>query len=56
MVLVQLLELRVVAERLGRTVHRLNATLATYAGYSFAKYRYFGRKPVMMFMSLSPSW
>ena len=27
-----------------------NATLATYAGYSFAKYRYFGRKPVMMFM------
>lgn len=28
----------------------LNATLAVYAGYSFAKYRYFGRKPVMMFM------
>lgn len=28
----------------------LNATLAIYAGYSFAKYRYFGRKPVMLFM------
>lgn len=28
----------------------LNATLAVYAGYSFAKYRYFGRKPVMLFM------
>jgi multiple sugar transport system permease protein len=28
----------------------INATLATYAGYSFAKYRYFGRKPVMLFM------
>ena len=24
--------------------------LAIYAGYSFAKYRYFGRKPVMLFM------
>ena len=28
----------------------INATLAIYAGYSFAKYRYFGRKPVMLFM------
>lgn len=28
----------------------INATLAVYAGYSFAKYRYFGRKPVMLFM------
>lgn len=28
----------------------INAILATYAGYSFAKYRYFGRKPVMLFM------
>ena len=28
----------------------LNATLAVYAGYSFAKYRYFGRRPVMLFM------
>lgn len=28
----------------------INATLATYAGYSFAKYRYFGRRPVMLFM------
>lgn len=28
----------------------INATLATYAGYSFAKYRYIGRKPVMLFM------
>ncbi|MGO4840128.1 carbohydrate ABC transporter permease, partial [Rhizobiaceae sp. 2RAB30] len=24
--------------------------LALYAGYSFAKYRYFGRQPVMLFM------
>ena len=28
----------------------INATLAIYAGYSFAKYRYFGRKPVMLVM------
>ena len=28
----------------------INATLAVYAGYSFAKYRYFGRRPVMLFM------
>ncbi|MEO7243253.1 MAG: carbohydrate ABC transporter permease [Variovorax sp.] len=28
----------------------INATLAVYAGYSFAKYRYFGRKPVMLLM------
>lgn len=28
----------------------INATLAVYAGYSFAKYRYFGRKPIMLFM------
>ena len=28
----------------------INATLAVYAGYSFAKYRYAGRKPVMLFM------
>jgi len=28
----------------------INAVLAVYAGYSFAKYRYFGRKPVMLFM------
>ncbi len=28
----------------------LNATLACYAGYSFAKYRYFGRKPIMLLM------
>lgn len=28
----------------------LNASLAVYAGYSFAKYRYFGRKPIMLFM------
>lgn len=28
----------------------INATLAVYAGYSFAKYRYFGRKPVMLVM------
>lgn len=28
----------------------INATLAVYAGYSFAKFRYFGRKPVMLFM------
>lgn len=28
----------------------MNATLALYAGYSFAKYRYFGRKPIMLFM------
>lgn len=28
----------------------LNAILAVYAGYSFAKYRYFGRRPVMLFM------
>jgi len=26
----------------------INTTLALYAGYSFAKYRYFGRKPVML--------
>jgi multiple sugar transport system permease protein len=28
----------------------INATLAIYAGYSFAKYRYFGRKPIMLLM------
>ncbi len=28
----------------------LNTFLALYAGYSFAKYRYRGRKPVMLFM------
>lgn len=28
----------------------LNSILAVYAGYSFAKYRYFGRRPVMLFM------
>lgn len=28
----------------------LVTTLAIYAGYSFAKYRYFGRQPVMLFM------
>lgn len=28
----------------------INSVLAVYAGYSFAKYRYFGRKPVMFFM------
>ena len=28
----------------------INATLATYAGYSFAKYRYAGRRPIMLFM------
>lgn len=28
----------------------INTALAIYAGYSFAKYRYFGRKPVMLFM------
>ncbi|MEM8852698.1 MAG: carbohydrate ABC transporter permease [Pseudomonadota bacterium] len=28
----------------------INATLAVYAGYSFAKYRYAGRRPVMIFM------
>lgn len=28
----------------------INTVLAVYAGYSFAKYRYFGRKPVMLFM------
>jgi multiple sugar transport system permease protein len=28
----------------------INTTLAMYAGYSFAKYRYFGRKPIMLFM------
>lgn len=28
----------------------INTALALYAGYSFAKYRYFGRKPVMLFM------
>ena len=28
----------------------INTGLALYAGYSFAKYRYFGRKPVMLFM------
>jgi multiple sugar transport system permease protein len=28
----------------------INTVLALYAGYSFAKYRYFGRKPVMLFM------
>ncbi|SEQ24909.1 carbohydrate ABC transporter membrane protein 2, CUT1 family [Faunimonas pinastri] len=28
----------------------LNTLLALYAGYSFAKYRYFGRQPVMLFM------
>lgn len=28
----------------------LVSTLAIYAGYSFAKYKYFGRQPVMLFM------
>lgn len=28
----------------------LNSIMAIYAGYSFAKYRYFGRRPVMLFM------
>ncbi|WP_108663372.1 carbohydrate ABC transporter permease [Acuticoccus kandeliae] len=28
----------------------VNATLAVYAGYSFAKYRYAGRRPIMLFM------
>ncbi len=28
----------------------LNAALAVYAGYSFAKYRYLGRRPLMLFM------
>lgn len=28
----------------------INATLAVYAGYSFAKYRYAGRRPIMLFM------
>lgn len=28
----------------------LNATLATYAGFSFAKYRYLGRRTIMLFM------
>ena len=28
----------------------INATLAIYAGYSFAKYRYAGRRPMMLFM------
>lgn len=28
----------------------INTLLALYAGYSFAKYRYFGRQPVMLFM------
>lgn len=28
----------------------INSVLAVYAGYSFAKYRYFGRKPVMLLM------
>ena len=28
----------------------INATLAIYAGYSFAKYRYAGRRPIMLFM------
>jgi len=28
----------------------INCVLALYAGYSFAKYRYFGRRPVMLFM------
>ena len=28
----------------------INCTMAVYAGYSFAKYRYFGRRPVMLFM------
>lgn len=28
----------------------INALLAVYAGYSFAKYRYIGRRPVMLFM------
>ncbi|KKX33009.1 carbohydrate ABC transporter permease [Rhizobium sp. LC145] len=28
----------------------LNTILALYAGFSFAKYRYFGRQPVMLFM------
>ncbi|MEM7567702.1 MAG: carbohydrate ABC transporter permease [Pseudomonadota bacterium] len=28
----------------------INCTMAAYAGYSFAKYRYFGRRPVMLFM------
>jgi multiple sugar transport system permease protein len=28
----------------------MNTAMAVYAGYSFAKYRYFGRRPVMLFM------
>lgn len=28
----------------------MNTAMAIYAGYSFAKYRYFGRRPVMLFM------
>jgi multiple sugar transport system permease protein len=28
----------------------INTVLAVYAGYSFAKYRYFGRQPIMLFM------
>lgn len=28
----------------------INTILALYAGYSFAKYRYFGRQPIMLFM------
>jgi multiple sugar transport system permease protein len=28
----------------------INTILAVYAGYSFAKYRYFGRQPIMLFM------
>lgn len=28
----------------------INCTMAVYAGYSFAKYRYFGRRPIMLFM------
>ena len=28
----------------------LNTVLALYAGYSFAKYRYMGRQPIMLFM------
>src|SRR6478736_9864931 len=28
----------------------INTVLAAYAGYSFAKYRYLGRQPIMLFM------
>ncbi|HVW92236.1 MAG TPA: carbohydrate ABC transporter permease [Devosia sp.] len=28
----------------------INTVLALYAGFSFAKYRYFGRQPIMLFM------